>query len=244
MSRALARLREVTGDPLLVRAGRGLVPSSRAIEMRDKVRLLVEDAHALLRPADRLDLLCLKRSFTLRTSDGIAETFGPALIDRVRVQAPGVQLRFLRKLDKDSAGLRDGSIDLETGVVDSSIGPEIRAQALHTDRYVGVVRGDHPLAGAAVTAADYASWSHVLAWREGMELGTVDELLGELGLVRHIMATVDGFAAALALARSTDLIATVPEGHYAADPPEPPRSIKIAGECLLAWPRTAAKPGA
>lgn len=213
MSRALARLRAETGDQLLVRAGRGLVPTPRAAEMRERVRLLVEDAHALLRPTGRLDLLSLKRVFTLRTSDGIAETFGAALIRSVRQQAPGVQLRFVRKLDKDSTGLREGSVDLETGVVDAAIGPEIRAQALFVDRYAGVVRHDHPLTGGAVTSADYASWPHVVAWRPGLDLGHVDDLLGELGLSRTVMTTVDGFATALALARGSDLIATVPERH-------------------------------
>jgi len=215
MSRALARLRSVTGDQLLVRAGRGLVPTPRAAKMRDKVRLLVEDAHALLRPADNVDLLALKRTFTLRTSDGIAETFGPALIHRVRREAPGVQLRFIRKLDKDSQGLRDGTTDLETGVVDRSISPEIRSRALFTDRYVGVVRVDHPFARAAITSADYASWSHVVVWRPGLDLADVDERLSGLGLSRTIVSTVDGFSAALALARGSDLIATVPGRHTA-----------------------------
>jgi DNA-binding transcriptional LysR family regulator len=50
MSRALARLRATTGDPLLVRAGRGLVPSPRAIELRERVASLVTDAEAVLRP--------------------------------------------------------------------------------------------------------------------------------------------------------------------------------------------------
>jgi len=216
MSRALARLRAVTGDQLLVRAGRGLVPTTRAGEMREQVRQLVEDAHALLRPAGRLDLLALKRVFTLRTSDGIAETFGPALIRIVRQEAPGVQLRFVRKLDKDSQGLRDGTVDLETGVVDSAIGPEIRTHALFTDCYTGVVRHDHPLAGTAVTSVDYASWPHVVAWRPGLDLSLVDELLGELGLTRTVTTTVDGFSAALALARGSDLIATVPDRHTEA----------------------------
>jgi DNA-binding transcriptional LysR family regulator len=215
MSRALGRLRSVTGDQLLVRAGRSLVPTPRAAEMRDKVRLLVEDAHALLRPADRIDLLALKRTFTLRASDGIAETFGPALVRRVRKEAPGVQLRFIRKLDKDSQGLRDGTTDLETGVVDGSISPEIRNRALFTDRYVGAVRSDHPLARAAVSSADYASWPHVISWRPGLSLGHVDERLQELGLSRTIASSVDGFSAALALARGSDLIATVPGLHTA-----------------------------
>lgn len=213
MSRALARLRSVTGDQLLVRAGRGLVPTARAIEMREKVRSLVEDAQMLLRPTEGLNLSTLERTFTLRTSDGFAETIGPPLIKKLRDEAPKVQLRFVRKLDKDSTGLRDGSIDLETGVVTDTVGPEVRAQALFVDRYVGVVRSDHPIASDVVTAKIYGSWSHVVAWREGLDLGLVDQSLSELGLQRDVMTTVDGFSAALALARWSDLIATVPEKH-------------------------------
>src|SRR5215467_6857385 len=83
MSRALARLRAATGDPLLVRAGRGLVPSPRAIELRERVARLVQDSEAVLRPVDTLDLKRLVRTFTIRTSEGFVETFGPRLIARV-----------------------------------------------------------------------------------------------------------------------------------------------------------------
>lgn len=216
MSRALTRLRVVTGDQLLVRAGRGLVPTPRAIEMKARVHDLVEDAIQLLRPADRLELATLDHSFTLRTSDGFAETFGPRLIERVQQDAPRVRLRFVRKLDKSSDGLRDGSVDLETGVVAGTIGPEVRAQALFTDRYVGVVRRDHPLAHSGVDLAGYAAWNHVVAWRQGLDLGGVDDMLRDAGLDRNIMATVDGFSAALSLARGSDLIATVPDKHTTA----------------------------
>src|ERR1700759_1465123 len=74
MSRALARLRQTTGDPLLVRAGRGLVPSPRAVELRDRVRQIVQEAETALRPAKHLDLARLARTFTLRNSDGFVET--------------------------------------------------------------------------------------------------------------------------------------------------------------------------
>lgn len=216
MSRALARLRAITGDQLLVRAGRGLVPTTRATDMREKVHYLVEEAHILLRPADRLELATLERTFVLRTSDGIAETFGPKLIARVQQEAPGVKLRFVRKLDKNSEGLRDGSLDLETGVVEGTTGPEVRARALFVDRYIGAVRGDHPLARGEVGATEYGTWNHVIAWRPGLDLLGVDEMMEQLGLIRHVMTTVDGFSAALALARGSDLIATVPELHTAA----------------------------
>src|SRR3954467_10583554 len=117
LSRALARLRATTGDPLLVRAGRGLVPTPRALELRERVRQLVRDAEEVLRPAETLNLRQLVRTFTLRTSDGFVENFGPGLIARVGEDAPGVRLCFMQKPDKDSAPLRDGSVDLETGVV-------------------------------------------------------------------------------------------------------------------------------
>src|SRR6266851_613720 len=77
MSRALARLRETTGDPLLVRAGRGLVPTPQALELRERVGQLVEDAEAVLRPVEALDLKRLVRTFTFRNRDGFVENFGP-----------------------------------------------------------------------------------------------------------------------------------------------------------------------
>src|SRR5437879_12261577 len=73
MSRALARLRQATGDPLLVRAGRGLVPTPRALALRGQVGQLVQDGAAGLRPAGTLDLNRLGRTCTLATRDGFVE---------------------------------------------------------------------------------------------------------------------------------------------------------------------------
>lgn len=213
MSRALARLREATGDPLLVRAGRGLVPTPRAIELREQVHQLVQDAEAVLRPSKKLNLQQLVRTFTLRTSEGFVENFGPGLIARVSLEAPGVRLCFVLKPDKDSAPLRDGIIDLETGVVAKIIGPEVRAQALFRDRLVGVVRSGHPLSKGRITPVRYASCGHIAVSRPGLEMGAIDEALEPLGLERKIVTTVGGFSSALALARTSDLVATVPERH-------------------------------
>lgn len=213
MSRTLSRLREVTGDPLLVRAGRGLVPTPHALSLRGRVHQLVEDAEAALRPAEEMDLRQLARTFTLRTSEGFVETFGPGLIERVGREAPQVRLRFMQKIHKDSDPLREGSVDLETGVVEKTTGPEVRTQALFRDRWVGVVRMGHPLSKGRVTQARYASGKHISVWRgPGME--PIDDALGALGLEREIVALLaGGFATAIALARSTDLIAAVPEHH-------------------------------
>lgn len=213
MSRALARLRETTGDPLLVRAGRGLVSTPRAAELRERVGQLVQEVEAVLRHAEKLDLKQLVRTFTMRTSEGFVENFGPGLVARVGEEAPGVRLFFVQKPNKDSAPLRDGTVDLETGVVEKTTAPELRVQALFRDRHVGVVRKGHPLSKGKVTPARYAKGRHIIVSRQGLEKGLIDEALMSLGLEREIVTIVDGFSTALALARASDLIASVPERH-------------------------------
>jgi DNA-binding transcriptional LysR family regulator len=215
MSRALARLREATGDPLLVRAGRGLVPTPRALLLRSRVGQLVDDAEAILRPAEILDPRHLARTFTLRTSEGFVETFGPELLARVSKDAPGVRLVFVQKPDRNSAPLRDGTVDLETGVIGATTGPEVRAQTLFRDRFIGAVRLGHPFVEEDVTPSAYAAARHILVSRRGLDRGPIDEALQVLGLKREIVIVVGGFSTALALARGSDLIASVPERHTA-----------------------------
>lgn len=213
MSRALARLREATGDPLLVRAGRGLVASPRALELRNSIGRLVHDAEAVLRPAGTLRLEELDRTFTLRASEGFVENFGAKLLAGIAKDAPGVRLHFLHKLDKDSGPLREGTVDVETGVVDEAISPEVRAQALFRDSYVAVVRKGHPLAKGKMTPSRFAEATHVHVSRRDDDKGPIDEALTGLGLKRRIATIVGGFSAAIALARESDLVACVHERH-------------------------------
>ncbi len=247
MSRALARLRETTGDPLLVRAGRGLVPTPRALELRERVNRLVEDAEAVLRPAAMLNLGKLVRTFTLRTSEGFVETFGPNLIARVGREAPGVRLRFVLKPDKDSAALRGGSVDLETGAVGRTTGPELRTVGLFRDRFIGVVRAGHALCQGEITPARYAAGQHIGVSRRGLDKGSVDDAMVPFGLERKIVTIVGGFSSAIALARATDLIACVPERHtgtlragmYSFSLPVSPPEVTVS---LLWHPRLDADP--
>jgi len=117
------------------------------------------------------------------------------------------------EIDKDSTLLRDGTVDLETGVVEETTSPELRTQALFRDRFVGVVRSGHPLTQRRITAVRYAAGRHVSVSRRGEETEPVDGALKPLGLERNIVTIVSGFSMALALARASDLIATVPEKH-------------------------------
>ncbi len=217
MSRTLTRLRDTTGDALLVRAGRQMVLTPYAEALRDRARTAVEDARAVLQPPPTtLDLATLQRVFTLRANDGFIEAFGPRLIAAVAQAAPGVQLRFAAKAQKTAAPLREGEADLEIGVL-NAMGPEVRVQALFRDHFVGVVRAGHPLAGPReVTAQDYVAHGHVVASRHARDHGPVDDALARLGLRRRIVAVVPGFPAAVAVARASDLIALVPASYAAS----------------------------
>jgi DNA-binding transcriptional LysR family regulator len=210
MSRALARLREATGDPLLVRAGRRLVPTPRALELRGQIPPLVRDVEAVLRPAAALEPALIERTFTLRCGDGMVEKFGPLLLARIRKEAPHVRLHFTQRTSRDSSLLREGTVDLETGVVSRTTGPEVRSQALFRDRFVGAVRSGNALARQKVTLKRYQNAEHVLVLR-GAGRGPVDDALDKISVKRSIAATVESFSAALALARGSDLVATVPE---------------------------------
>jgi DNA-binding transcriptional LysR family regulator len=89
----------------------------------------------------------------------------------------------------------------------------VRAQGLFRDRFIGAVRAGHPLSEGEITPARYASARHILVSRRGPDGGPIDEALEQSGLAREVATIVGGFSTALALARTSDLIATVPERH-------------------------------
>ena len=215
MSRTLARLRDVTGDPLLVRAGRGLVPTPRAIQLRERVHDLAEEVRAVLRPAVAIDIARLERSFTLRASESFIEVFAARLVSRVTAEAPGILLRFAPRPDRDMQALRDGLVDLEIGA-HSETAPELKVQSLLRDRLVAAMRDGHPLTlREMVTPELYAACGHVVTSRRGWAREPVDDALATLGLARKVVAVVPNFPAALAIVRASDLIALVSERQVA-----------------------------
>lgn len=215
MSRSLARLRESTGDELLVRAGRAMVLTPHALALRDRVRELVQESRAVLHPTGAdMDPRALQHLFTIRANDGFIEGFAHQLVARAAREAPGVRLRFAPKPNKDVRPLREGLIDLDIGVLGES-GPEVRVQALFRDQFVAVVREGHPLLSApAITAEHYAACDHVVTSRHGRTEGPVDVALAAMGLVRNTAVVVPSFSTALSIAAATDLVALIPSSYF------------------------------
>lgn len=214
MSRTLTRLRAATGDPLLVPAGRSLVPTPYAERLTGRVHAVAQEAREVLAPAsDAVDPTSMNRRFTIRANEGFVALFAPAIIVAIAEAAPLVQLRFAPKPDKVATALREGAIDLEIGTVGASA-PEIRTQLLFRDRFIGAARRYHPLLGQPITPERYAACGHVAASRRGAWTGPVDKALQDLGLQRRVVAIVPGFLDALAVAGRSDLLALVPRSCF------------------------------
>lgn len=205
MSRTLGRIRKATGDPILVRAGRSMVPTPRALAMRAEVRALVEQAHVLLGPVERPDPATLRRTFSVVVNDGIITAIGAPLFARAQAEAPGVTLRFLPEQRTDTPVLREGVADLIVGSP-WDLEPEARSELLVRDRFVGVVRPGHPLTRGTVTARRFAEAEHLVASRRGRQAGPVDDALRELGLARRVVGTVPSYASSLYVLLETDAV--------------------------------------
>ena len=209
MSRTLTRLREATGDRLLLQAGRTLVLTPHAMQLSQRLPTLAREAQAALSPADHpLDTATLEQCFTVRAGEGFIDLLAAPLLARIRGAAPRVQLRFAPKPDWDARPLREGAIDLEIGTVRTTA-PELRTRLLFRDRYVGVCRSDHPILGD-VSAERYAACGHVVTSRAGEMDNPVDAALEAQGLLRQVVMVVPAYTHAMQIARQSDLLAVIP----------------------------------
>lgn len=209
MSHTLARLREATGDPLFVRAGRRLVPTPRALSMATATQALVEQANALLAPpSDDEAWPSLAREFVVAAPDELVIAHGVRLLDEVRSRMPQASLSFLPLDGASFDRLRRGASDLEIQPM-GELPPEAMVDVLQEQRAVVAMRRDHPLARRKLTLSRYAAASHIaLSTRTVLEQ-TIEESLARAGVVRKVTLKVPSPYAALTAAARSDQLATV-----------------------------------
>ncbi|MBL1097671.1 LysR family transcriptional regulator [Streptomyces coffeae] len=210
MSRTLGRIRHATGDPILVRTGRTMVPTAHAQAIRAEVHALVHRAHEVLSRQQGVDLARLDRVFTVRWHDALATACGPALVAAVHQRAPGVRLRLVAESSSDTPELRRGEVDLESSSTKPAT-PDGRYRFIGHDRLVAAMRPNHPLADQPLIAERYAEAEHITVSRRGRLHDPIDDALGALGLERRVITAAPTAATALHLAATTDLVVAVPE---------------------------------
>ncbi|WP_327350503.1 LysR family transcriptional regulator [Streptomyces sp. NBC_01304] len=210
MSRTLGRIRKATGDQILVRTGRTMTPTPRAIALRESVHDLVQQAHQLLSPDTEIDPASLTRTFILKWHDALTGAAGPALLQTTRAEAPGVRLRFLAEASSDIHDPRRGDVDLEAGSSTPAT-PELRHEIVGHDQLILAMRPEHPLAAGEMTLADYAAAEHITVSRRGRLRDPIDDALEAHGQSRQVVAATPTIATALQFISHHDLLAAVPE---------------------------------
>ncbi|MBP6563069.1 MAG: LysR family transcriptional regulator [Neisseriaceae bacterium] len=210
MSRTLTRIRAAFNDPILVRAGRNLVPTPRALTIQAQLRTLVQQSIDLFDANQPLDLQRLNKTFTLRANESFLGAFETAILNQIATVAPLVQLRFVAESDVDDAALREGRIELFIGAR-QAFDPEIKVQRLFDSHQMGLARSDHPIFQQPLTPERYAAYDHISISRRGRAHGPIDIALDELGLSRHIPLIKPNFLSAAFTLCHSDFLMTCPE---------------------------------
>lgn len=209
MSRTLSRIRRATGDEILVRAGRVMRPTPRALAIRDEVRALVLRSAAVLAPERELHLDALQRTFTVRAHDALTSGLAPVLVQQVSASAPGVRVRFLGEASGEDNDLGRGVVDLQIGST-APTSPAIDHDDAGADELIGVARAGHPVLAAPVDLDRWVAVPHVVVSRRGRLRDRIDEHLESIGRSRTVVASLASTGAAVEVVRATDTFAALP----------------------------------
>ncbi|MBL9003995.1 MAG: LysR family transcriptional regulator [Myxococcales bacterium] len=210
MSHALARIRSRLADPILVRSGRGMLLTPRALSLKPQVHSIVGEARRALEPERPFVASELSRTFVVHATDYVLTVLGTALDRILRHEAPQVCVRFVPNTPNDPASLRDQGSDLAVGIY-GDLPQEMRSRSLLTDRLVAVVRKGHPGVGKRFSIEQFVSLAHIQVAPRGKPGGYVDDVLRERGFTRQVARAVPYFLTALQLAAETDYVLTISE---------------------------------
>ncbi len=210
-SALLARLRELFGDPLLLRSARGMLPTPRALELLGPVRQVLDEIDAIIQPRAAFDAAKAVYTFTLSASDYVEYTLLPALVDYLEHKAPGVRLK-VTPLDVQVVAkqMESGEVDLcITGLQNAA--PGLHVRPLYTERIVSVVRRDHPGVGERLTLDRFCSLEHIQVSVLGSGFSNrIDAALTALGRKRHARLMVPHYLLVPEIVARSDMISSLP----------------------------------
>lgn len=210
LSHNLARLRELFEDPLLVRGAEGLVLTTRAEALAPQLREVLAQMQALLQTPRPFNPQKDEAQVSIVMTDYAQLVLLPPLLKRLHQEAPGVQLRIVSGSDAIEEQLELGEAELGLGVVIFER-PALYQRILFHERFVCVVRSDHPLVGEELTLDTFLQLSHILVTPRGRPGSFVDSALEAEGRQRHVALKVPQYMVVPELVAQTELIVTLPE---------------------------------
>jgi DNA-binding transcriptional LysR family regulator len=211
VSNALGQLRNLFGDPLLVRKGTAMAPTERALALAEPLRSALLVLEQGLEPPAAFDPATAKNHFTITTNDFVAFAMLPGLLARLQREAPCVRLQ-VRAWQEHVVppDLARGDADLALGF-NRGLPPGHHAAPLFADRFVFVARQRHPQVRGRVTLGQYTKLMHVVVSQEPNARGIVDDALATRGLSRHVGLRLSHFLLVPPILATTDYVAALSE---------------------------------
>ncbi len=212
MSHALGRLRELLGDPVLVRTPRGMMPTARAEAMREPLERALDALSNVVDRSREFVPATAKRKFRIATDDYVGVVLVPKLLARLREEAPRASLELTPTQYTAGEDLANGRVDAVLGI-SAVLGAlsGVLAQKLFSERFVCCVREDHPSVGKRMSLETFVALPHALVSPAGRRGSVVDTALAKQGLSRHVAVVVPHFLLAPVLVRESDLVLTIGE---------------------------------
>ena len=220
MSNSLRRLRDLFGDPILVRTSDGMTPTDRALELQPLVRNVLSAAEQVILPKTEFDPAASSRIFRIMASDYTESTLLPVLLRQLRKEAPGIRLDIMTPSDVSFHDVERGKVDLVINRFDS-LPQSFHQVHLWDDSFSCVLSAENPVI-KHWNLDSYLTSKHVWVSKTGMgvgvgmtpndvqRLGWVDEALAKLDAKRDITLFTRHYQAALLLGEQDDLIVTIP----------------------------------
>lgn len=238
VSGMLTRLRESFGDPLFARSRHGIVPTARALDLAEPVRRILDEAEALLQPQS---FIPAEATFTLSISatDYAQRAVVVPFLTALHAQAPGIRISVCCiDLSKLHDQLERGDVDFAL-MTPETVPADLHTRRLFDERYVCVMRADHPAGNLPMTLDRFCALDHALvSLSGGCFWGVTDDVLAKLGRRRNVVLSIGSFLNLVEVLRCSDLVAVVPRrlvcrtaGLKVFDPP-----IEIPGFTkVVAW---------
>ncbi|HEX8538057.1 MAG TPA: LysR family transcriptional regulator, partial [Cystobacter sp.] len=209
VSHALARLRDIVGDPLLVRTPKGMVPTARAERLAPRLRNVLGALEGIFDDEAGFDPSAARQVFKISSADLAQFVILPPLLKQLAREAPGLRLVLRPPRPEVLDALASGSLDLAFGIFDEA--PEgFRYQAIFREEFLCMLRRGHPAASAPLELDSWLALQHVSVAPRGGSGSIVDDALAKLGKQRDIALVVPHFLMAPLIIAETDLSLLLP----------------------------------
>jgi DNA-binding transcriptional LysR family regulator len=211
MSAALGRLRALFDDPLFVRVGREMQPTTRAVAIAPGISAALDRVRQTIQLSQGFDPASDRRKFAIGSADYTSFVLLPQLSAYCQQFAPNINLRTI-EFTKDEVGvlLEKGIIHLAVGVFPDPPRPTI-CVPLFQERFIGIARKDHPaLSAGSISLDSFVNLSHVLYTSRRDDVGEIDLVLAQSDLQRRVAVTIPHLLVLPSIVAATDLIAAIP----------------------------------